>query len=64
MTTKVCPQRIIKEAIRIMERDCFAEPQGEGAQDAMYTIEELKGLEKSLFRGGIHNIVEWEGLLT
>lgn len=53
---KVCPQRIIKEAVRLLT---FVEVPGEELENLSNNILELEGLEKSLYRDGIINIEEY-----
>lgn len=55
---RVCPQRIIKEAIRLLE---LAHDGGmnEDLEIVENNILELEGLEKALYRDGIINIDEF-----
>lgn len=56
----VCPQRIIKEAIRLLE-ECSAGPTSDPAdfeEAVANNIHELQGLEKALYRDGITKIEE------
>lgn len=58
MANKVCPQRIIKEAIRLLEDS----PEGDlDHEEAVGNcIVELASLEKALYRDGIINIEEFK----
>jgi hypothetical protein len=56
---KVCPQRIIKESIRLLE--LFADEYShnkELCEEIDNNVQELGGLEKALARDGIINIEE------
>lgn len=56
MPATVCPQRIIKEAIRLLDKTAGL-VDGETDQDIIYNIEELSALEKALARDCITNII-------
>jgi hypothetical protein len=53
--TSVCPQRIIKEAIRLLERADFA-PGSDDDEAAGSALHELAELERRLYKAGITKI--------
>jgi hypothetical protein len=58
--SKICPQRIIKEAIRLLEQ--FYEEYShndELSEQIDNNVTELENLEKALYRDGIINIEEF-----
>lgn len=57
---KVCPQRIIKEAIKIMEKHISYDGLTQDEADRIdNNLLELNALEKALYRDGIINIEEF-----
>jgi len=57
--SKVCPQRIIAEAIRLLEQ-YPSHTSMDVNVEVDECIEELEGLSKALYRDGIINIVEFK----
>jgi len=56
MANKVCPQRIIAEAIRLIELIPITE--GRDEESITNNLQELESLSRALYRDGIINIVE------